>query len=131
MKMRILDVTRRGATSALFAALIPAAIALPLVSGCAADEPATAAASQGLDTSCTILRPVGWSGPGATCHEGGIPPGSPPILFTLLNGESATFHSVPGPGLGVGEVTFICDSGVLDVDPWDDICIPNRGGEEP
>lgn len=135
MKTKILDMNRRGAASAVFAALIPAAVALPLVSGCVADEPATATASQGLDTSCTILRPVGWSGVAAACHEGGIPVGSPPIVFTLLNGQSATFHSVPGPGMGVGEITFICDNGNLEVDPWDDICIPNRGdgggGEEP
>ena len=133
MKTRILDVTRRGAASALFAALIPAAVALLLVSGCVADEPATATASQGLDTSCTILRPVGWSGAAAACHEGTIPPGSPPIVFTLPNGDSATFHSVPGPGMGQGEITFICDNGSLEVDPWDDICIPDRsgGGEEP
>ncbi|HEX3477285.1 MAG TPA: hypothetical protein VHT91_19820 [Kofleriaceae bacterium] len=131
MKTRILDVTRRGA---LFAALIPAAVALPLVSGCAAEEPETATASQGLGEACTILRPVGWSGAAAACHEGSIPPGSPPIVFMLPSGDSATFHSVPGPGMGVGEVTFICQNGNLTVDPWDDICIPNRGGgggEEP
>lgn len=128
MKTKILDVTRRGAASALFTALIPAAVALPLVSGCVADEPATATANQGLDTSCTIWRPLGWSGVAAACTEGGIPVGSPPIVFTLLNGQSATFHSVPGPGMGVGEIRLICDNGNIEVDPWDDICIPNRGG---
>jgi hypothetical protein len=128
MKMKILDVTRRGTASALFAALIPAAVALPLVSGCVADEPATATANQGLSTSCTILRPVGWDGVAAACYEGTLPVGAPPILFTLLNGESATFFSVPGPGMGQGEIRFICNNGNLDVDPWVDICIPNRGG---
>jgi hypothetical protein len=28
----------------------------------------------------------------------------------------------------VGEVTIFCNNGALDIDPWDDICIPNRGG---
>jgi hypothetical protein len=32
--------------------------------------------------------------------------------------------------MGVGEVTILCNNGALDIDPWDDICIPNRGGGE-
>jgi hypothetical protein len=129
MKTMILDVARRGAASALFAALIPAA----MVSGCAADEPTTGTESQGLGAACTILRPLGWSSASSQCHEGTIPVGAPPIVFTLPSGDSATFHSVPGPGMGQGEITLICQDGVLTPDPWDNICIPNRGGggEEP
>ena len=128
MKTKNLGVTRRGVASALFAALIPAAVALPMVSGCVADEPTTATESQGLGASCTILRPLGWSSASSQCHEGTIPVGAPPIVFMLPSGDSATFHSVPGPGMGQGEITLICQDGVISVDPWDDICIPNRGG---
>jgi hypothetical protein len=128
MKTKILGMTRRGAASAVFAALIPAAVALPMVSGCVADEPTTATASQGLGASCTIWRPLGWSSASSACHEGTIPVGAPPIVFTLPSGDSATFYSVPGPGMGQGEITLICQDGVISVDPWDDICIPDRGG---
>lgn len=126
MKTMILDVTRRGAASALFAALIPAAVALPLLSGCAADEPETDTASQGLGEGCTVLRPVGWSSGNTRCHEFTIPVGTPPILFPLASGHSATFEATPGGGFGQGEITLTCQDGVLGVTARS--CIPGGGG---
>jgi hypothetical protein len=127
MKTRILDVTRRGAASARCVALLAAAMSLPLVSGCTMDEPATTSTTQGLGASCTIWRPVAWDGAATACAEGRFAPFS----ITLQDGDSATFHSANLPGMGVGEVRLICDNGGLDTDPWDDICIPNRGGIDP
>ncbi len=128
MKTRILEVTRRGAASALFAALLPAAVALPLVS-CAADEPATDTATQGLGgASCTILRPVGWSVGTGRCHEFTIPPGSPPIVFTLPDGDTATFGATPGGIFGSGQITFLCTNGLLSI--VSEFCSPG-GGSEP
>jgi hypothetical protein len=129
MKTKILDVTRRGAASALFAALIPAAIALPLVSGCAVDEPATDTASQAVGEGCTVLRPVGWSSVSTPCHEFTIPLGSPPILFPMTSGQSATFTATPGGGFGRGEVTLRCQDGFLSIVRKS--CSPAGGGGEP
>jgi hypothetical protein len=130
MKTKILEVTRRGAASALFAALIPAAIALPLVSGCAVDEPATDTASQQVaGADCTVLRPVGWSSGSTSCHEFTIPVGSPPILFPLPNGQSATFTATPGGGFGRGSVTLQCQDGFLAI--LHKSCSPAGGGGEP
>src|SRR5262245_56274781 len=108
MKTKILDVTRRGAASALFAALIPAAVALPLVSGCATDEPETDTGSQELAVGCTVLRPIGWSVGLTSCHEYTIPVGAPPDLFPLALGASATFTATPGGGFGTGQITVTC-----------------------
>lgn len=119
--------TRRGAASARCVALLAAAMSLPLVSGCTMDEPATTSTTQGLGASCTIWRPVAWDGAATACAEGRFAPFS----ITLQDGDSATFHSANLPGMGVGEVRLICDNGGLDTDPWDDICIPNRGGIDP
>jgi hypothetical protein len=129
MKTKILDVTRRGVASALFAALIPAAVALPLVSGCATDEPETDTASQELAGDCTVLRPIGWSSGLTSCHEFTIPVGSPPILFPLPNGQSETFFAMPGNGFGTGEITVTCDNGALLV--VSKSCRRGGGGGEP
>jgi hypothetical protein len=112
MKTRTLEMTRRGAASALFAALLPVAIALPLVSGCATDDAETDTASQGLGATCTILRPVGWSVGATPCHEFTIPVNSPPIQFLLADGLSATFDATPGGGFGRGQITLQCQNGV-------------------
>jgi hypothetical protein len=127
MKTKIVDVTRRGAASALFAVLLPAAVALPLVSSCAADEPETDTASQGLGASCTILRPVGWSVGTGRCHEFTIPVNAPPIRFTLPDGDEATFGATPGGMFGSGQITFLCTNGVLSI--VSESCTPG-GGEE-
>ena len=119
-----LDVTRRRAAPAVFAALLPALVSLPLFAGCATDEPATETATQGLGASCTVWRPIAWSGVWNYCHEGTFPP----YAISLQDGDSARFFSVPGPGLGEGEVRIICNNGVINIDPWDDICIPDQGG---
>jgi hypothetical protein len=124
MKTKILDRAGRGAASTLFAPLLAALVSLPLFAGCATEEPATATATQGLGASCTVWRPVAWSGAANACYEGTFHP----FAITLLDGQSATFHSVPGPGMGQGEVRLICNNGALTTDPWDDICIPDQGG---
>jgi hypothetical protein len=128
MKTKILDVTRRGAASALFAALIPAAVALPLVSGCATDQPETDTASQELAGDCTVLRPIGWSSGFTSCHEFTIPVGNPPILFPLPIGQSATFTATPGGGFGTGQITVTCDNGFLLV--VSKSCRPGGGGDQ-
>jgi len=123
MKTTILDATGRGAASTRFALLLPALLALPLgvAAGCATDDPPTSTATQGLSAGCRIWRPFAWDGVGATCAEARFPPFS----YILAEGDSDMFFSSPGPGLGQGEVTIHCDGGVLALDPWDDICIPD------
>jgi hypothetical protein len=95
----------------------------------AADEPATDTASQGVGgPSCTILRPVGWSVGTGRCHEFTIPPSAPPIVFTLPDGDTATFGATPGGMFGSGQITFLCTNGSLSI--VSEFCSPG-GGEEP
>jgi hypothetical protein len=126
MKTTILDGTGCGAASTRFTPLLPALLALPLCMavGCAADDPPTSTATQGLGASCRVWRPFAWDGVGATCAESRFPPFS----YILADGDSDTFFSSPGPGLGQGEVMIHCDNGVLTLDPWEDICIPDGSG---
>ena len=119
----ILEMRRRGALSHLFARCIPAMLCF--AAGCTLDETgATATATQALGNSCTILRPLGWSGAANECVESRF--FHTPI--TIPDGDSYFTTSAPGPGLGQGEITLICEDGVPVPDPWDEICIPDRGG---
>jgi hypothetical protein len=128
MITKMLGVTRRGAASALFAVLLPA-VALPLISRGAPDEPQTDTASQGLGAGCTVLRPIGWSSGVTSCHEFTIPVNSPPILLPLSDGQSATFEATPGGGFGTGELTVRCEDGVIVV--VSKSCSRSGGGSEP
>lgn len=121
MKTDSLEMKRRGAAGNLFAV-----VSLPLcfAAGCVMQEPGTATATQDLGTSCFVQRPVAWDGAATACLESRSH--NTPIV--LLDGDSYFTTAVPFAGTGVGEVTLTCDNGKLDPDPWDDICIPNRGG---
>jgi hypothetical protein len=127
MKTDIHDPRRRGAISTLIAASLPAAISLLcFTTGCATapDDAPVASTSQALGASCKLLRPFGWSSASNQCHESLSHRGS----ITLADGECFLFVSAPGPGLGVGERLECCHDGVPEPDPWDDFCIPDRGG---
>ena len=125
MTMKMLDVTRRGAASNLFAPLLPALLSLPLclAAGCATEEPSTDTATQGLGASCTVWRPLAWSGAASYCHEGTFTP----YAISMPDGTDHWFYSAPFPGMGEGYVRLVCVDGVPTIDPWNVVCIPDQG----
>ena len=118
---------RRRAVSNLFASFLPALVSLPLcfAAGCGVEESdATATEHQALGAGCLLRRPLAWSGVGATCVESQ----SKRTSIPMNDGDSYFTTSVPGPGLGQGEITLFCRDGQFVPDPWDKICIPSHGG---
>lgn len=71
---------------------------------------------QPFGADCTLLRPVWWSSPHATCVEYYKPPHKPADTLEMDHGDSfITTAGFSGGGLGSGDARITCTNGQISI----------------